>query len=94
MVPLVSLIDTTTVHQTVDSGLGNSLGARLCEDSLPFSDFLVCSKPHVNLLEAKPPRKKLATKAVHKSAPAIGVGKKPHRNHPGTIVLLEIRRYS
>ncbi|KAB7496038.1 histone H3 [Armadillidium nasatum] len=37
--------------------------------------------------------KKLATKAAHKSAPATGGVKKPHRCRPGTVALREIRRY-
>ncbi|XP_075539523.1 histone H3-like [Dermacentor variabilis] len=41
----------------------------------------------------KIPRKQLATKAAHKSAPAIGEVKKPHRYRPGTVALREIRRY-
>ncbi|XP_051801948.1 uncharacterized protein LOC110971198 [Acanthochromis polyacanthus] len=41
----------------------------------------------------KAPRKQLATKAAHKSSPAIGGVKKPHRYRPGTVALREIRRY-
>ncbi|XP_065094603.1 uncharacterized protein LOC135715123, partial [Ochlerotatus camptorhynchus] len=41
----------------------------------------------------KAPRKKLATKAARKSAPATGGVKKPHRYRPGTVALREIRRY-
>uniref|UniRef100_A0A671MLQ9 Core Histone H2A/H2B/H3 domain-containing protein n=1 Tax=Sinocyclocheilus anshuiensis TaxID=1608454 RepID=A0A671MLQ9_9TELE len=41
----------------------------------------------------KAPRKKLATKATRKSAPATGGVKKPHRYRPGTVALREIRRY-
>ncbi|RTG82389.1 histone H3 [Schistosoma bovis] len=40
----------------------------------------------------KAPRKQLATKTVSKSATATGGIKKPHRYHPGTVVLHEIRR--
>ena len=40
----------------------------------------------------KAPRKQLATKAVHKAAPAGGV-KKRNRYRPGTVALREIRRY-
>ena len=41
----------------------------------------------------KAPRKQLATKAAHKSAPLAGGVKKPHRYRPGTVALREIRRY-
>lgn len=41
----------------------------------------------------KAPRKKLATKAARKSAPAAGGCKKPHRYRPGTVALREIRKY-
>ncbi|XP_023579499.1 histone H3.3-like [Octodon degus] len=41
----------------------------------------------------KAPRKQLATRAAHKSAPSTGGGKKPHRYRPGTVALREIRRY-
>ena len=41
----------------------------------------------------KAPRKQLATKAARKSAPSPGGLKKPHRYTPGTVALLEIRRY-
>jgi len=41
----------------------------------------------------KVPRKQLATKAAHKSAPAVGGATKPHRYRPGTVALREIRRY-
>merc|ERR1711962_1496742 len=41
----------------------------------------------------KAPRKQLATKAARKSAPSTGGVKKPHRYRPGTVALLEIRRY-
>ena len=41
----------------------------------------------------KAPRKQLATKAARRSAPASGGVKKPHRYHPGTVVLHEIFRY-
>ena len=41
----------------------------------------------------KAPRKKLATKAARKSAPAQGGVKKPHQYRPGTVALREIRRY-
>ena len=43
--------------------------------------------------QGKAPRKKLATKAARKSAPARGGIKKPHRYRPGTVALREIRRY-
>eukprot|EP00741_Cyanophora_paradoxa_P003973 tig00000743_g3860.t1 len=42
----------------------------------------------------KAPRKKLATKAARRSAPAAGGVKKPHRYRPGrTVALREIRKY-
>ena len=41
----------------------------------------------------KGPRKQLATKQAHMSAPATGGVKKPHRYRPGTVALREIRRY-
>jgi histone H3 len=41
----------------------------------------------------KAPRKQLATKAAHKSAPATGSVKNPHRFKPGTILLREIHKY-
>jgi len=41
----------------------------------------------------KRPRKRLATKAARKSAPATGGVKKPHRYRPGTVALREIRKY-
>ena len=41
----------------------------------------------------KAPRKQLSTRAARKSAPATGGVKKPHRYHPGTVALREIRRY-
>ena len=41
----------------------------------------------------KAPRKRLATKAARRSAPATGGIKKPHRYHPGTVALCEICRY-
>jgi histone H3 len=41
----------------------------------------------------KVPRKQLATNPAPKSAPADGGVKKPHRYHPGTVALREIRRY-
>jgi len=41
----------------------------------------------------KAPRKRLATKAARKSAPAPGGIKKPHRYRPGTVALREIRKY-
>ena len=41
----------------------------------------------------KAPRKRLATKAARRSAPATGGIKKPHRYRPGTVALREIRRY-
>ncbi|XP_028731823.1 histone H3.3C-like [Peromyscus leucopus] len=41
----------------------------------------------------KAPRKQLATKATHKSAPSTGRVKKPHRYRPGTVALRLIRRY-
>ena len=41
----------------------------------------------------KAPRKRLATKAARRSAPATGGVKKPHRYCPGTVALREICRY-
>src|SRR6056300_1196182 len=41
----------------------------------------------------KPPRKQLATKAARKSAPTAGGVKKPRRYRPGTVALMEIRKY-
>ncbi|XP_044378863.1 histone H3.3-like [Triticum aestivum] len=41
----------------------------------------------------KAPRKQLATKAAHKSAPTTGGMKKPHRYRPGTVTLCEIHKY-
>ena len=41
----------------------------------------------------KAPRKQLATKGAHKTAPVAGGVKKPHRYRPGTVALREIRRY-
>uniref|UniRef100_A0A1A9VTS9 Core Histone H2A/H2B/H3 domain-containing protein n=1 Tax=Glossina austeni TaxID=7395 RepID=A0A1A9VTS9_GLOAU len=41
----------------------------------------------------KASRKQLATKAARKSAPSAGGVKKPHRYRPGSVVLLEMRRY-
>jgi len=42
---------------------------------------------------AQGPRKRLATKAARKAAPATGGVKKAHRYRPGTVALREIRRY-
>ncbi|MBZ3871162.1 histone H3.3 [Sciurus carolinensis] len=41
----------------------------------------------------KAPRKQLAIKGAHKSAPSTGGVKKPHRYRPGTVALCEIKRY-
>ena len=42
----------------------------------------------------KAPRKQVATKAAKKSADkSVGGVKKPHRFHPGTVALREIRKY-
>ncbi|KAM1311104.1 hypothetical protein ACFX2H_007587 [Malus domestica] len=41
----------------------------------------------------KAPRKQLAAKAARKSAPATGGVKKPYRFRPGTVALMEIRKY-
>nr|XP_035162664.1 histone H3.3A-like [Callithrix jacchus] len=46
-----------------------------------------------NSTSGKAPRKPLATKAIHKSAPSTGGVKKPHSYRPGTVALHEIRRY-
>ncbi|CAM0953869.1 unnamed protein product [Alopecurus aequalis] len=43
--------------------------------------------------DGKAPRKQLATKAMRTSAPTTGGVKKPHRFHPGTTTLREIRWY-
>ncbi|XP_008568036.1 PREDICTED: histone H3.3C-like [Galeopterus variegatus] len=45
------------------------------------------------LTGGKAPRKQLATKATHKSAPSTGRVKKPHCYRPGTVALREIRCY-
>ncbi|KAM4855377.1 histone H3.3-like [Urocitellus parryii] len=44
-------------------------------------------------MAGKAPRKQLATRAAHKSAPSTGGVKKPHPYRPGTVALREIRRY-
>ncbi|ONK64392.1 uncharacterized protein A4U43_C07F25320 [Asparagus officinalis] len=41
----------------------------------------------------KAPRKQLTTKAARKSAPIMSRVKKPHRYRPGSVALLEIRKY-
>ncbi|XP_047410357.1 histone H3.3A-like [Sciurus carolinensis] len=41
----------------------------------------------------KAPRKQLAIKGAHKSAPSTGGVKKPHRYRPGTVALREIKCY-
>ena len=41
----------------------------------------------------KAPRKQLASKVAHKSAPATGGVKKPQRFRPGVVALREIRHY-
>ena len=41
----------------------------------------------------KAPRKQLAIKAAHKSAPSTGRVGKAHRYRPGTVALCEIRCY-
>ena len=46
-----------------------------------------------NMTGGKAPRKQLATKATHKTAPMPGVIKRPHRYRPGTVALREIRKY-
>ncbi|KAL5077279.1 hypothetical protein RYX36_016263 [Vicia faba] len=43
--------------------------------------------------EGKDPRKQLTTKAARKYAPATGGVKKPHRFHPRTVALIEMRKY-
>ena len=45
------------------------------------------------LTGGKAPRKHLATKAAHKSAPSTGGMKKPHHSWLGTVALCEIRCY-
>ena len=46
-----------------------------------------------NSTGGKAPRKQLATKAAHKSAPSRGGIKKPHRYRPGTVAIRKICRY-
>eukprot|EP00804_Cyclotella_cryptica_P023187 CCRYP_000389-RA/>CCRYP_000389-RA protein AED:0.13 eAED:0.13 QI:0/-1/0/1/-1/0/1/0/108 len=46
-----------------------------------------------NSTGGKAPQFQLATKAARRSTPATGGVKKPHRYHPGTVVLYEICRY-
>ena len=41
----------------------------------------------------KAPRKHVAPKAARKTAPSTGGIKKPHRYRPGTVALIEIRKY-
>jgi histone H3 len=41
----------------------------------------------------KAPRRQLATKAARKSAEATAQIRKPHRYHPGTRALIQIRKY-
>ena len=41
----------------------------------------------------KAPRKQLATKAARKSAPATGNLRRPHRYRPGTVALMQIKKY-
>ncbi|XP_062032347.1 histone H3-like, partial [Lepus europaeus] len=45
------------------------------------------------LMGSKALRKQLTTKAAHKSAPATGGVRKPHRYWPGTVALRKIQRY-
>ncbi|KAM5318760.1 histone H3.3A-like [Glossophaga mutica] len=55
---------------------------------------MACTKQTVHKsTDGKAPRKQLATKAAHKSAPSTGGVKKPHHYWPGTVALLEIRQY-
>ena len=75
--------------------------------SAPKIQFAICNPEHINTpitmartkqtarksTGGKAPRKQLATKAAHKSAPLAGGVKKPHRYRPGTVALREIRRY-
>ena len=43
---------------------------------------------------SKAPRKEIkVSKAARKTAPALGGVKKPHRYHPGTVALREIKKY-
>ncbi|XP_008059561.1 histone H3.3C-like [Carlito syrichta] len=44
-------------------------------------------------ISGKAPRKQLATKATHNSAPSTGGVKKPHHYRPGTVALREIRYF-
>ena len=41
----------------------------------------------------KAPQKQLSAKAARLNAPRTGGIKKPHRYHPGTVALRQIRRY-
>ena len=41
----------------------------------------------------KAPRKQIGSKAARKSAPIQGGIKKPHRYRPGTVALIEIRKF-
>src|ERR1019366_2671961 len=43
--------------------------------------------------KSKASNKQVASNIARKSAPAVGAVKKPHRFHPGTVALREIRRY-
>ena len=45
------------------------------------------------IMASKAPKRKLADKAVRKSAPTTSGPRKPHRFRPGTVALREIRRY-
>ena len=44
-------------------------------------------------IACKAPMKRLVTKAAKRSAPTAAAVKKPHRYRPGTVALLDIRKY-
>ena len=45
------------------------------------------------IISPKAPKKLMAAKAARKTAPSLGGIKKPHRYHPGTVAIREIRKY-
>ena len=63
-----------------------------------YEDDRKCSKKNPNLDEyqkgaGKAPHKQLPTKQFKKKPPFTGAIKKPHKYHPGTVALCQIRRY-
>ncbi|XP_078284230.1 histone H3-like [Rhinoraja longicauda] len=70
-----------------------SLGNRRLFPVTSRAEFRLHRDPCGKSTGGKAPRKKLATKAARKSAPATGGVKKLHRYRPGTVALREIRRY-